>query len=65
VTLAGIDSVSYPMAGRDAVWQRLAEDLSPEAVNDLAETVQLDAVIPRAQDLLAGTVSGRLVVAVR
>jgi len=65
VTLAGIDSVSYPMAGRDAVWQRLAEDLSPEAVNDLAGTVQLDDVIPRAYELLAGTVSGRLVVAVQ
>jgi acrylyl-CoA reductase (NADPH) len=62
VTLAGIDSVSFPMTGRDLVWQRLSEELSPETMNDLAITVPLEAAIDRAEDLLAGKVSGRLVV---
>jgi acrylyl-CoA reductase (NADPH) len=62
VTLAGIDSVSFPMSERDLVWQRLSEELSPEMLNDLAVTVPLEAAIDRAEDLLAGKVSGRLVV---
>jgi acrylyl-CoA reductase (NADPH) len=62
VTLAGIDSVSFPTAGRDAVWQRLSEDISFETMRDLAVTVRLDDAIGLAKKLLAGTISGRLVV---
>lgn len=62
VTLAGIDSVYYPAEKRAAVWERLARDLSPEVIASMAEAVSLERAIPAAQDLLAGKVSGRLVV---
>lgn len=62
VTLAGIDSVSYPQARRDAVWQRLAHDLSAEVIGTMAKAVPLESAITCAHDLLAGRVSGRVVV---
>ncbi|MCE2665458.1 MDR family oxidoreductase [Roseateles sp.] len=65
VTLAGIDSVSFPMSSRGAVWQGLAQDLSPDAIMNMAVSLPLEDVITRAHDLLAGTVSGRLVVDLR
>jgi len=62
VTLAGIDSVYLPMAERDAVWQRLAADLRPEAMLDLVSEIGLDEVIPTARELLAGRIKGRVIV---
>jgi acrylyl-CoA reductase (NADPH) len=62
VTLAGIDSVSYPADRRPAVWERLACDLSPETIAAMADAVPLEGAIAAAQDLLAGRVSGRIVV---
>jgi acrylyl-CoA reductase (NADPH) len=62
VTLAGVDSVYYPAAKRAAVWERLAQDLTPETIASLAQVISIDQVIDAAQDLLAGKVSGRLVV---
>lgn len=65
ITLAGIDSVSFPMTGRARVWERLSQDLSPETMHDLAMTIPLESAIACAHDLLAGSVSGRIVVDLR
>ena len=62
VTLVGIDSVYHPAAQRPAVWERLARDLTPEVIASMAEAVPLERAIPAAEELLAGRVSGRLVV---
>ncbi len=63
VTLCGIDSVMAPLALREQAWQRLARDLDPALLDTMVEEITLEQAGPRAADLLAGTVRGRLVVA--
>jgi acrylyl-CoA reductase (NADPH) len=62
VTLAGIDSVMAPKAKRLKAWERLARDLDLPKLDAMTETVGLSAIQPRAEDILAGKVRGRLVV---
>lgn len=63
VTLAGIDSVYAPRAERETAWRRLARDLTPEWLESVVREIPLDGTIDAADDLLAGRVRGRLVVA--
>lgn len=65
VTLAGVDSVSFPQTQRPAVWQRIAALLPAEVIGDMATVVPLSGAIESAQALLAGQVSGRRVVDLR
>lgn len=62
VTLAGIDSVMRPLEDRIEAWQRLADVLSPEVFEDVAEDINLAEAIDVANDLMAGKVRGRVVV---
>ncbi len=63
VTLAGIDSNTSPQEERRRAWRRLAEDLPKPALERmLAEIIPLDAVYDRSQDILEGSVQGRIVV---
>ena len=62
VTLAGIDSVMAPLARRQRAWNRLARDLDPTLLEAMVEEVPLSQAQPRAQDLMAGRVRGRIVV---
>ena len=62
ITLAGIDSVSYPMPRRQEIWQRIADDLPASVLADLVAEIGLDDVIATASRLLDGQVSGRVVV---
>ncbi|QOR38559.1 oxidoreductase [Billgrantia diversa] len=62
VTLAGIESVMRPRADRVEAWRRLGELLTPEHLDAITQTITLDEVIEKADDLLAGRVRGRLVV---
>jgi acrylyl-CoA reductase (NADPH) len=62
VTLAGIDSVMAPLPRRQHAWDRLAQDLDPALLEAIAEDCALDDCIVRANDLMQGTVRGRLVV---
>jgi acrylyl-CoA reductase (NADPH) len=64
VTLAGIDSVSFPMKKRGEVWQRLA-GLPRKVFEVMATNVSLADAIPSAAKVLDGQVSGRLVVDLR
>ncbi|MDP5183615.1 acryloyl-CoA reductase [Blastococcus sp. BMG 814] len=63
VALLGIDSVQCPIDLRRAVWQRLATDLRPAALDDLAtEEVPLDGVPAALERILAGGARGRTLV---
>lgn len=63
VNLAGIDSVMRPYADRVEAWRRLGELLVPEQLDAITRTVALEDAIEAADDLLAGRVRGRMVVA--
>lgn len=64
VTLAGIDSGECPLPRRIAAWGRLAQ-LPGEVVDRVASReVSLDEVPAASREVLAGTVRGRIVVAV-
>jgi acrylyl-CoA reductase (NADPH) len=65
VTLAGIDSVSAPLAQRTDAWARLARDVDPAQLDGLTETVPLSGAIDAAVRLLDGRAHGRIVVDVR
>jgi acrylyl-CoA reductase (NADPH) len=62
VALLGVESVYTPMETRIAAWERLARDLSLEAVHSMTQTVSLDGVREAAQEIVAGRVRGRTLV---
>jgi putative YhdH/YhfP family quinone oxidoreductase len=62
VKLLGIDSVACPMAHRTRIWQKLATDWKPEHLAELSRTVALEDVDPLIDTILAGGVSGRVVI---
>lgn len=64
VTLAGVDSVMCPKADRLEAWRRLARDLDPAKLGDLARDVPLDGVIAAAGELVQGRIRGRVIVPV-
>ncbi|MGH9062630.1 MAG: acryloyl-CoA reductase [Acidimicrobiales bacterium] len=66
VALLGVDSVQLPIAGRRAVWERLATDLRPPDMDDLAAgEVGLDGLEPVLDAILAGRARGRTLVRLR
>jgi acrylyl-CoA reductase (NADPH) len=65
VSLLGIDSVNTPMEVRTEIWQRVAGDLRPAALEDsITEEIELDAVEDTLDAILRGEVRGRTVVRV-
>jgi acrylyl-CoA reductase (NADPH) len=65
VSLLGIDSVQCPIERRRAVWARLADDLRPPALDDLATgEVELADVPAALERILAGGARGRTLVRV-
>jgi len=64
VTLAGIDSVQCPIDVRRQAWQRLASGLSPAVLDEMTVEATLDDVTGLAEEILAGTTRGRVVIAV-
>ena len=64
ITLAGISSVYTPQAIREKVWQRLSTDLDLGLLDSMTAEIRLEDVPARAQDILAGSVRGRTVVAI-
>lgn len=62
VTLQGIDSVMCPRPERIEAWQRLARDLDPAILTELATEIPLAAAIPTAEKLMAGQLRGRVIV---
>lgn len=64
VNLLGIDSVMSPLPERETAWRRIAETMPVDVLDRLTQTVGLADVIPLADEILAGRVRGRVVVAV-
>ena len=62
VTLAGIDSVMAPRAGRVAAWARLARDLDAVQLEHMTREVNLADAIGFGAEILAWQVRGRVVV---
>lgn len=62
VTLAGIDSVWYPIQRRAAIWSMLTSAKLP--LESLVTEVSLDELEPKIQDILAGKIVGRVIVKV-
>lgn len=63
VTLAGVDSVNCPIDLRRETWRRLARELDRSLLTRItAPDIGLEEALPKAAELLAGRVRGRLVV---
>lgn len=62
VTLAGIDSAWCPDDQRAAIWNMLATDWKPRDLEQLRTHVPLDGLATAVQLILAGQVTGRMVV---
>jgi putative YhdH/YhfP family quinone oxidoreductase len=62
VRLIGVDSGYTPMPLRRKVWGRLAADLKPRHLNDIAHLIQLEALPEYFDRMLKGQIRGRAVV---
>lgn len=63
VSLLGIDSVKYPLASRQQLWARMADDMKPSGLRALAEEeVTLAALEVALDKLLSGQARGRTLV---
>jgi putative YhdH/YhfP family quinone oxidoreductase len=62
VGLLGIDSQNCPMNQRQQVWRELAAAWRPEALASLADEVDLEGLDPKIDQILAGGLTGRVVV---
>ena len=62
VKLLGIDSVMCPMPTRREVWRRLATDLKPARLPQIAQQIALDGLPSAFEALLQGRARGRYVV---
>jgi acrylyl-CoA reductase (NADPH) len=64
VSLLGMDSANMAIERRRALWARLATDLLPRGIDDGVTEVDLDAVEPALDAIVAGQARGRWVVRV-
>ncbi len=62
VTLCGIDAAWGPIPLRHETWQRLAGPWKPEDLESMAQFVGLKDLPPKIDEILAGQITGRVVV---
>jgi len=62
VSLIGIDSVMASKDVREKAWNRLAKDLKPSVISEIAKVVNLQEAIEIGGDILKGVIRGRVVV---
>ena len=62
VTLYGIDSVMAAMPKRLTAWEHLANDLDLELLETMINEISLGEVIDIAPKVLAGEITGRILV---
>ena len=62
VRLIGVNTGETPMALRRKIWSRLASDLKPRHLNEIAHIVSLDDLPGYFQRMLKGQIKGRAVV---
>ncbi|MGV8073446.1 MAG: MDR family oxidoreductase [Syntrophobacteraceae bacterium] len=62
VSLRGVDSVWCPNPRRIAAWERLVNDMPDAALDKINKVIKLDEVPHYAGEILAGNVTGHIVV---
>ena len=62
VSLIGIDSQNYPMAYREAVWNKLAKDWKPDNLMDVYKEISLNELSDHIDLMLDGKLKGRTIV---
>ncbi len=62
VSLLGVDSAATPMPLRQEVWRRLASDLYPKNIKQVAHCIPFGLISQVFQPLLDGTSTGRAVI---
>jgi NADPH2:quinone reductase len=62
VRLIGVDSAMTPMPLRRKVWGRLAADLRPRHLADIAHVIGLEDLPSTFERMLKGSIRGRAVV---
>lgn len=62
VSLVGVDSVMASKQVRDNAWNRLARDLKPSVISEIAKVVSLQEAIVAGSEILTGGIRGRVVV---
>ncbi len=65
VTLAGIDAAWCPIPIRHETWQRLAGEWKPDCLDRIARFIDFCELPPQFDEILAGRLTGRLVVTIR
>jgi putative YhdH/YhfP family quinone oxidoreductase len=64
VALIGIDSQNYPMKYRAKVWDKLACEWKPNALNDSYSEVKLKDIQPKIELMLKGKLKGRTIISI-
>ncbi|MPY89916.1 MAG: acryloyl-CoA reductase [Luteitalea sp.] len=64
VNLLGIDSGHVPIAERQALWERLATDLRPRHLHEVARRITLAELADAIETMLLGRLHGRFVIAI-
>lgn len=62
VSLRGVDSVCCPIPRRKEAWQRLVTDITDSALETINTVITLEEVPRYAKELLAGKITGHVVV---
>ena len=62
VSLLGVDSVNCPMPLRQEVWRRLATDMRPAHLKELARTIPFEDLPKAFEDFIHSRMTGRIVV---
>ncbi|NRD78182.1 acryloyl-CoA reductase [Bacillus sp. BRMEA1] len=62
INLLGIDSVYCPMDVREKLWSRMASDLKPKLLEDIAKEISLEELPEALSVILKGQAKGRFVV---
>ncbi len=62
VSLLGVDSVEVPMSTRIRTWQKLAQDWKIDLSGDLVTECSLGELNPKIDEILQGSIRGRVVV---
>jgi acrylyl-CoA reductase (NADPH) len=62
VSLLGVDSVEIPMSTRARVWQKLATEWKLDMSGDLITECSLEELNPKIDEILKGSIRGRVLV---
>jgi acrylyl-CoA reductase (NADPH) len=62
VNLLGVHSGYFPTDLRRRLWARMAADLRPQNLREIAQTIDFDELPDALDHFLAGAVRGRIVI---